>query len=236
MAKHADTCKNGHVLTDGNVWVRPSDGDRVCRTCKNANGARYRARKREQYRAQHATLDQQDDARLKKCCRCQVEKPLRDFNRNSTTRDGRQSFCRSCTRAAYGGDRYTAQRQRYRDENRELIRARQRAAYLANPEKWRAENRLRKYGVTEADVLAMLEHQTHQCGICYDPIGINAHVDHDHKTGKVRGLLCTRCNTMLGHARDDLSHLTSAFAYLQHGPRRWSTIEVSVTLKETDAV
>jgi hypothetical protein len=128
--------------------------------------------------------------------------------------------------------RYAEARQRYRTENREQIQARNRARYQADPARFRSEKRLRKYGVSDDDVRVMLERQMHACGICYDSIDIRAHVDHDHKTGRVRGLLCTRCNTMLGHARDDIANLTAAIGYLKHGPRAWSEIQVAVTLNE----
>lgn len=65
----------------------------------------------------------------------------------------------------------------------------------------------------------MLKAQNGQCAICgskfADKAGRMLHVDHCHKTGKVRGLLCTNCNTGLGKFKDDPSLMLKAIAYLQ---------------------
>ena len=53
------------------------------------------------------------------------------------------------------------------------------------------------------------------CGISEDEIGKKLDVDHCHDSGKVRGVLCNPCNTMLGHARDKVEILESAVAYLK---------------------
>lgn len=57
-----------------------------------------------------------------------------------------------------------------------------------------------KYGLTEDDYSAMLEKQKGLCAICENPCatGRRLAVDHDHATGKVRGLLCLYCNRLLG--------------------------------------
>jgi hypothetical protein len=79
----------------------------------------------------------------------------------------------------------------------------------------------RRYGLTKADVARMAEEQNHCCAICGEPekemrSGITRHlaVDHDHKTGKVRGLLCSACNTALGKFDDDPELIARAIAYL----------------------
>lgn len=81
---------------------------------------------------------------------------------------------------------------------------------------------LRKtFGITLADYNKRLEDQSGRCDICGadKPGGKGSwHVDHDHATGAVRGLLCLRCNALLGHARDDESILERAIMYLRrHG-------------------
>jgi hypothetical protein len=57
-----------------------------------------------------------------------------------------------------------------------------------------------KYGITLDDYARMFAAQNGRCAICNTPPerGTNLHVDHDHKTGRVRGLLCSRCNLNLG--------------------------------------
>ena len=68
------------------------------------------------------------------------------------------------------------------------------------------------YGITLEDYNAMYERQGGRCAIC--GAGGKLVVDHDHKTGKVRELLCHLCNAMIGCAREDRAILTAAIAYL----------------------
>lgn len=81
----------------------------------------------------------------------------------------------------------------------------------------------RKYGLTTYDLADMAKAQDHRCAICGEPeketrSGLVKHlaVDHDHKTGKVRALLCTACNKGLGHFKDDVDLMLKAIAYLRH--------------------
>lgn len=60
--------------------------------------------------------------------------------------------------------------------------------------------------------------QDYKCAICNtSEVGRRTRwlVDHDHTTGRVRGLLCHNCNVLLGHARDDISILSKAIEYLK---------------------
>ncbi|WP_371872188.1 endonuclease VII domain-containing protein [Phytohabitans houttuyneae] len=92
----------------------------------------------------------------------------------------------------------------------------------ANPSQWERNQRRsylrRKYGMTEADYDALLEAQGGLCAICGGPPGdsrgFRPHIDHCHKTGRVRGILCNLCNQGLGGLRDDPEILRSAIAYL----------------------
>lgn len=72
----------------------------------------------------------------------------------------------------------------------------------------------RKYGITSKDIDRMLIEQLGLCLICENPTK-KFHVDHCHKTGKVRGLLCGGCNIGLGSFRDDVPRLKRAAAYLE---------------------
>jgi hypothetical protein len=77
--------------------------------------------------------------------------------------------------------------------------------------------REREYGFTHAEFLAMLAAQGGVCAICGNTNGGDRQlsVDHDHVTGTVRGLLCDRCNPMLGYARDNIAVLRAAVEYLE---------------------
>jgi hypothetical protein len=77
--------------------------------------------------------------------------------------------------------------------------------------------RIKKYGISFDDYQRMLIEQNGVCKICRKPEkkGKSLSVDHNHKTGKVRGLLCSRHNTGLGCFEDDAALLRSAADYLE---------------------
>jgi len=60
----------------------------------------------------------------------------------------------------------------------------------------------------------MLREQGGICAICLQTSG-KWHLDHNHKTGKIRGILCHHCNTGLGNLKDDVAVLKRAIAYLE---------------------
>ena len=78
----------------------------------------------------------------------------------------------------------------------------------------------RKYGLTFAEYDKMLTEQKHSCAICGTSKAGGKHgsfmVDHDHKTGKVRGLLCKSCNIALGELGDNVQTLQNMIKYLKH--------------------
>lgn len=79
------------------------------------------------------------------------------------------------------------------------------------------------YGLTEEDYEAMLEVQEYTCWICHkdeerkreDGTPLSLSVDHCHVSGRVRGLLCTKCNTALGLFREDVEAMQRAIDYLK---------------------
>lgn len=83
----------------------------------------------------------------------------------------------------------------------------------------RRNTRLKKtFGVNYNQYQIMLEQQQHRCFICGEKeiaSGRILSVDHDHETGRVRGLLCTNCNTALGKLKDNVTFLEKAILYLQ---------------------
>lgn len=74
----------------------------------------------------------------------------------------------------------------------------------------------RTYGISLKDFETMLVDQDNRCAICRTDtyMGHNWHVDHSHKTGQVRGILCANCNTALGKFQDSVDILESAISYL----------------------
>lgn len=82
-------------------------------------------------------------------------------------------------------------------------------------EQKRADTLMRRYGLTPEQVQAMLEAQNHVCAICNNPFGLQ-NIDHCHKTGKVRGILCVNCNRGLGAFGDNIRNMEKALEYLKH--------------------
>lgn len=116
------------------------------------------------------------------------------------------------------------------------LKDKRRAGYLRHREQnlermrnWRAANSdtvkarnfaqqlKRHYKMTPVDYDHIWNQQEGRCPICRVPLtrGISTHVDHDHATGKVRGLLCGLCNSGLGHFRDDPLRLKNALDYME---------------------
>src|SRR5262245_21672457 len=125
---------------------------------------------------------------VKVCTKCGREKPLEEYARNRASRDGYGPECLVCKRKRSAG-------------------------YYA---RWTPEQRLKhrgrvlkaRYGITLEDLTKMYERQEGCCAICARPGKLPAteskgrrdnvlHVEHDHKTGKVRGLVCVGCNLIL---------------------------------------
>lgn len=79
----------------------------------------------------------------------------------------------------------------------------------------------RAYGLDFKDYERMLETQNGVCAICSSPPPNNRKtrlaIDHCHKTGKVRGLLCDKCNRSIGLLKDDVNILAKAIEYLNKG-------------------
>ena len=93
---------------------------------------------------------------------------------------------------------------------------------MANRRRQQVAN-LQRYGLSEDDYEAMYELQEGLCGVCGEPEIQRREdgseqllsVDHDHRSGRIRGLLCSRCNTGVGLFRDNPALLRAAAEYLE---------------------
>lgn len=97
---------------------------------------------------------------------------------------------------------------------------RSRRSHIKNKEKRRNHKYMERYGITFDQKMAILSKQNSQCKACGKLLKLDhprdVHVDHDHRTGKVRGILCHRCNTVLGWLEDDVL-MGKLRSYLQKG-------------------
>lgn len=103
---------------------------------------------------------------------------------------------------------------------RDCVNADARRNHARRPkDKVRNENLKRRYGITLADYQIMLTAQVGVCAVCENPPTERdrfiLNVDHDHKSGRVRGLLCILCNTVLGKMNDSPALLRKAADYLE---------------------
>jgi hypothetical protein len=159
---------------------------------------------------------------MKRCKKCGAVRPFNDFYLAAGNRDGRRGECKGCSLAL---------RKRWYQDNRERSMAYVRAWQQANPDRvkaWRRKNRERrlekmreihlrnKFGLTPDEYDRILEAQGGVCALCdaTPTPGISLHVDHDHATGEIRGLLCMRCNNALGLFREDPDLLKRAARYV----------------------
>jgi hypothetical protein len=109
---------------------------------------------------------------------------------------------------------------RWRKAHRAELKAYQEEYLRKNPDKILGYRLKRKFGITLDAYNRLLEAQDGKCAICGAKPKDRPHhrklaVDHDHKTKKIRGLLCFHCNTGLGNLRDDPELLLKAVEYLK---------------------
>lgn len=110
-------------------------------------------------------------------------------------------------------DAYRERQKKWRDENKEHFRALQKNWGAKNKKRIHMCHITRTYGLTAEEYEDLLVKHDYRCAICKSPSKLN--VDHDHMTGKVRGLLCRHCNYGLGHFRDKPEILRQAALYLE---------------------
>ena len=140
---------------------------------------------------------------MKICNKCKQEKVLSSFSKSSANKDGLTTRCKECDNIA------------------------KKAWSKNNPEKayssMRQNNLKTKYKVDLDWYEKQFKKQDFKCAICETKENIvvgsknalNFAVDHDHETGKVRGLLCNQCNRALGMFKDNLDVLKKAISYLK---------------------
>lgn len=128
---------------------------------------------------------------MKVCKQCNESKSLQEFYKHKQMKDGYLNKCRECVKVS--------------------------------PKRRREQKLRQKYGITIEMYNQMLTDQNGVCAICFKPevwVHITSDkiqclaVDHDHKTGKIRGLLCKKCNLAIGNMEDDTTRLLSAVRYL----------------------
>lgn len=156
---------------------------------------------------------------MKTCRSCGQSKSRDHFYNYPRARDGLASYCKPCA---------GAKAKEWKTANRERAAEYGRRWREANPDRvseyrqrWggykRAARLREKYGLTVEDYEALLGQQGGVCALCggIEECGKLLAVDHCHETGRVRGLLCNRCNRGIGYFKDDPDALIRAASYLR---------------------
>ncbi len=154
----------------------------------------------------------------KKCTKCGEIKPLLDFSIHRKNKDGRNCTCKACECKRVhdwminNPDEYKRRAKIQYLRHRERDRANAIKYRKEHPEKIR-NNNLRRYGIAQSDYEAMKESQSGKCLICQEEKKL--YVDHNHITNKVRGLLCSNCNTAIGMIGENIKLAHEIIKYLE---------------------
>ncbi len=127
---------------------------------------------------------------MRRCSRCREVKPLTEFVRNRSAKGGYGYHCLPCHNFVTKRNK----RRRYGGERSFLLKLR--------------------YGIDEADFDRIAASQGGLCAVCRERPAKHVDHDHDHETGRVRGILCFACNRALGYWGDSLENLELALIYL----------------------
>ena len=142
------------------------------------------------------------DEQTKFCSRCKTEKSISNFSKDRSRNGDLRCWCRLCMN-------------KYQRDRRKI---KSKATNYKNDRRYRFKN---CYGITTDDYSKMFQGQDGYCalcGKCQSELTRCLDVDHNHLTGKVRGLLCSECNTGLGKFRVDekgIELLEKAINYLK---------------------
>ena len=192
-------CFNCHIVKPVAEY---SSGERRCNDCINSIYSKF-------------------DFTHKKCGKCKIEKPIKNFYQSKATKTGIYPNCKDCSKESKKRSREKSidlkqKTKQYKQNYRKKHPERNNGYY-------RRRN-LSKYNLSLLEYENILNSQNGACAICLKNEIINDNfnkmakllsIDHDHNTGKVRGLLCNKCNTGLGLFEDSIESLVKAIEYLR---------------------
>lgn len=132
----------------------------------------------------------------KKCSGCKKIKLLSEFTKRKTSKDGYHCWCKLCT------NKYA---KNYIKQHPDRAK------------KWdRKYNLKHRCGLQQDEFLQISKKQKGKCLICKKKV-VRLCIDHNHKTGKVRGLLCQNCNAALGMVDENINVLKDMIRYIKNG-------------------
>ena len=130
------------------------------------------------------------------CNKCNEEKPLEDFYTDNKRKDKKTLRCKQCIKEHTQKWYYNSPVYRRNVRNSSLMK---------------------KFGIKHDYYEKLSEEQNHVCAICggkENSYKKFLHIDHNHETGEIRGLLCRNCNNGLGCFKDNKDYLKQAIEYL----------------------
>jgi hypothetical protein len=142
----------------------------------------------------------------KVCSCCGKLKKITNFYKHSKNK--LRNDCKEC--AAVKNKKYAA-------ENKDVLKVKNKEWALNNKLKIKNTKLLKKFGITLEEKEKIFKNQNNSCAICLATENIRSRdwdVDHCHKTGRVRGILCSNCNRALGLFGDDVNVIANAASYL----------------------
>ncbi len=193
--------------------MTPEQRERACaraaaRRAANLEVFRERARR---YRSLHRGERRKSDAAYKRANRAKVNAWQRAQRKTEARREKNRAYQRQWRKAnpekaasysvrfrAKHPERELATRERHRPKKN----AKQREYFAKNPDVRREKVLRNVYRLEPVAAENLLSRQGHACALCSEPFTTTPRVDHDHKTGKVRGFLCHGCNVGLGALGD----------------------------------
>lgn len=197
---------------------RPDSRDGRRAQCKQCQSERRGSGRRQNDQGQRP-INVEDGE--KQCPSCFQIKPAASFRKHTRNWDGVRTACKDCQKLRDG---------KYREANCELLRQKSRRYKTSRNAVLQRHRQLRSlYHMDPVEYERLFTLQNGQCAICGKPPAAKKRflsVDHDHQTGRVRGLLCFHCNLALGHFQDNPAFLEKATAYLHHTVRGNPDVEL----------
>lgn len=193
VTKECYHCKKLKPLSDFGFYSLSKDGRRgICLECRS-----------EQDKLRMNKIRNNGTVVEQICSRCHQTKPIDSFYINNHYSNGRKSVCKDCCNKQ--------RKENYYSLNKEEL------------DDFVLKYSLKTYGLSKESYESMLKEQKGVCAICGKPETAKhkrnqwtkrLSIDHDHSTGVVRGLLCAKCNALLGYADESIEVLSKAIEYL----------------------
>ena len=144
--------------------------------------------------------------KLRICKTCGKEKAHNDFPKHKGYKECIRPHCIECRR-----EKELAYHHKHKNDETK--------SYKYDKAKDKNKKLMSAYNITFEEYKTMIEVQDYKCCICGDILNTDlkkrlAPVDHCHKTGRIRGILCKDCNVGLGSFKDDIDVMNSAIQYI----------------------